>query len=210
MCENQNINNQPSHGGKRAGAGRKKNSSIYGESTTPIRIPNSSLSVVLRHLEDIKRVSKGASQSQLENLFKADTATPIELQIYSGIVSAGMSKFASPAQDYVQQKLDLNKHLITNPPATYLFTVGKSYDSMIDVGIQPGALLIVDRSITPKSSHIVLADIEGELIVKRLYKWRNVIELRSENKDKNYPAITFTEGQELLIWGVVTFNVNSL
>ena len=81
---------------------------------------------------------------------------------------------------------------------------------MIDVGILPEALLIIDRSITPKSSHIVLAHVEGEIMVKRLYKWKGVVELRSENKERKYPAITFKEGQELIVAGVVTFNVNAL
>ena len=81
---------------------------------------------------------------------------------------------------------------------------------MIDVGILPNALLIVDRSINPKSSHIVLAVVNGEKVVKRLYKWRNVIELRSENKKKNYPPLAFKEGDELIIEGVVTANVNKL
>lgn len=128
--------------------------------------------------------------------------------IYSGKVSAGLSKFPSPAQDYEQEELDLNKHLVKNPPATFYYNVGADYDSMIDVGILPKALLIVDRSINPKSSHIVVAVVNGEEVVKRLYKWRNVIELRSENKEKNYPPIVFSEGQELVIEGVVTSNVN--
>jgi DNA polymerase V len=135
---------------------------------------------------------------------------PLSLPIYSGKVSAGQSRFPSPAQDYEQQELDLNKHLVSNPPATFFYRVGNSYDSMIDVGILPNALLIVDRSVTPKSSHIVLAEVEGELMVKRLYKWRTSVELRSENKEKNYPAITFNEGQELVVLGVVRFNVNAL
>ena len=79
---------------------------------------------------------------------------------------------------------------------------------MINVGIYPNSLLIVNRSITPKSSHIVVAVVNGEEVVKRLYKWHDVIELLSENKEKNYPPIVFTEGQELVIEGVVTSNVN--
>nr|WP_255344094.1 translesion error-prone DNA polymerase V autoproteolytic subunit [Methylotenera sp. L2L1] len=130
--------------------------------------------------------------------------------IYSGRVSAGQSRFPSPAQDYEQEELDLNKHMIANPPATFFYRVGNSYDSMIDVGILPNALLVVDRSITPKSSHIVLAEVDKELVVKRLYKWKGVIELRSENKEKNYPPITFKDGEELIVFGVVTFNVNAL
>lgn len=198
------------HGGKRVGSGRKKPASPFGEKTVPKRIPQGALSAVLSYLEGYKKSSEGVGVTSNTNLFKAEVGSSLPIPIYSGIVGAGQSRFPSPAQDYVQQKLDLNVHLIDNPPATYFFNVGKSYDSMMDVGIQPGALLIVDRSITPRSSHIVLADVDGELIVKRLYKHRNVIELRSENKEKNYPPITFKEGQELIIWGVVTHNVNSL
>ena len=89
---------------------------------------------------------------------------PIELSIpvYSGKVSAGQSRFPSHAQDYEQEELDLNKHLINNPPATFLYRVGNMQDSMIDAGIQPNCILIVDRSITPKSSHIVIAEVVGE------------------------------------------------
>lgn len=135
--------------------------------------------------------------------------TVISLPIYSGKVSAGQSRFPSPAQDYEQQELDLNKYLISNPPATFFYRVGNSCDSMIDIGILPNALLIVDRSINPKSSHIVLAEVEGELMVKRLYKRRNSVELRSENKEKNYAPISFSDGQELVVLGVVKFNVNA-
>jgi DNA polymerase V len=148
--------------------------------------------------------------NQIDTLRLAHHLTAIPLPIYSGKVSAGQSRFPSPAQDYEQEELDLNKHLIQNPPATFFFRVGNSYDSMIDVGILPNSLLIVDRSMNAKSSDIVLAEVEGELMVKRLYKWRGNVELRSENQAMAYHAITFGEGQELVVWGVVTFNVNAL
>jgi DNA polymerase V len=146
----------------------------------------------------------------VDTMLADQNSTPLPLPIYSGKVSAGQSRFPSPAQDYEQEELDLNKHLVQNPPATFFFRVGNSYDSMIDVGILPSSLLIVDRSMTAKSSDIVLAEVEGELMVKRLYKWRGIVELRSENQTMAYPAITFIEDQELVVWGVVTFNVNAL
>jgi DNA polymerase V len=199
------------HGGKRPNSGPKKPMSPYGEKTSVIRVPVSIKSDVLSYLEAFKTNARGQSASSAFELPKAAQNAPdLALSIYSGKVSAGQSRFPSPAQDYEQEELDLNKHLVSNPPATFFFRVGNSYDSMIDVGIQPKALLIVDRSITPKSSDIVIAEVEGELMVKRLYKWRGVVELRSENKDKAYPAITFAEGQELVVWGVVKFNVNAL
>jgi DNA polymerase V len=146
----------------------------------------------------------------MQEILYRSTLNPLTLArpIYSGKVSAGQSRFPSPAQDYEQEELDLNKLMVRNQPATFFFKVGNSYDSMIDVGILPNSLLVVDRSITPRSSHVVLAAIGAEFVVKRLYKWRDVIELRSENKAKNYPPIVFKEGDELVIEGVVTFNVN--
>ena len=198
-------------GGKRLNSGPKASVSPFGEKTTLKRVPVSIEPALTLYLNDYKK-------SRLENdqkpSFKHMLAmiNPPELYrpIYSGKVSAGQSRFPSPAQDYEQEELDLNKHLIKNPPATFLYNVGNTYDSMIDVGILPSALLIVDRSINPKSSHIVVAVVNGEEVVKRLYKWRNVVELRSENKEKNYPPIVFSEGQELVIEGVVTANVNKL
>jgi len=199
-----------SHGGLRLNSGRKTLASPYKEKTSVIRVPNSIKPDVLVYLEQYKKLLAESSAPDL-SLIRASVLPPsLPRPIYSGRVSAGQSRFPSPAQDYEQEELDLNKHLVTNPPATFFYRVGNSYDSMIDVGILPDALLIVDRSITPKSSHIVLAEVDKELVVKRLYKWKGIVELRSENKDKNYPPITFREGEELIVFGVVTFNVNAL
>ena len=188
---------------------RKNPASPYGEKTSVIRVPLSIKENVLGYLQAFKKLSPATETSLKKPTLLAELNPETMLRpIYSGKVSAGLSKFPSPAQDYEQEELDLNKHLVKNPPATFYYNVGDSYDSMTDVGIYPKALLIVDRSINPKSSHIVVAVVDGEEVVKRLYKWRNVIELRSENKEKNYPPITFSEGQELVIEGVVTANVN--
>lgn len=196
-------------GGKRVGAGRKNPVSPFGEKTALVRVPMSIEPALVVYLNDYKNsVQKKVPKPTFEYMLAMLNPPELYRPIYSGKVAAGLSKFPSPAQDYEQEELDLNVHLIKNPPATFFYNVGNSYDSMIDVGILPKALLIVDRSINPKSSHIVVAVVNGEEVVKRLYKWRNVVELRSENKDKNYPPIVFTEGQELVIEGVVTSNVN--
>jgi len=126
--------------------------------------------------------------------------------LYSGRVSAGQSRFPSPAQDYELAELDLNKRFIVNPPATFMMQV--IGDSMVDIGIYPGSTLIVDKSAKPKSSNIVVAVVEGELMVKRFYKRGNVVKLLSENP--HYGPIEFAEGQELVIWGVVKHVVNDL
>jgi len=129
---------------------------------------------------------------------------PLNLPLYSPKVSAGQSRFASAAQGYELEGLDLNQRYVVNPPATFL--VRCEGDSMMNVGILPGAVLVVDRSIKPKSSHIVVAEVDGEFLVKTLYKRGQVIRLLSENLA--YPPIEFSEGQELVIWGVVTAVIN--
>lgn len=130
----------------------------------------------------------------------------LNLPFYEPRVSAGQSRFASAAQGYELESLDLNKRYIVNSPATF-FVRGEG-DSMIDAGILPGAVLVVDKSIKPKSGDIVIAEVDGEFLVKRLYKRASVIKLLSENKA--YPPIEMKDGQELVIWGVVTAAVNEL
>lgn len=196
-------------GGKRPNSGPKASVSPFGEKTVLTRIPISIEAALIVYLNDYKKsVQNKITKPTFEHMVAMLNPPELYRPIYSGKVAAGLSKFPSPAQDYEQEELDLNKHLVKNPPATFYYNVGADYDSMIDVGILPKALLIVDRSINPKSSHIVVAVVNGEEVVKRLYKWRTVIELRSENKEKNYPPIVFSEGQELVIEGVVTSNVN--
>ncbi len=108
--------------------------------------------------------------------------------------------FPSPADDYVEKHLDLNEHLITHPEATFILRV--SGWSMRDAGIFDGDEIIVDRAITPKEAHIVVAVINGELTVKRLSLSPHGVRLVAANPD--FEDITFREGEELMIWGVVT------
>lgn len=131
---------------------------------------------------------------------------PLACPLYSPRVSAGQSRFASAAQGYELESLDLNQRYIVNPPATFL--VRCEGDSMVNAGIMPGAVLVVDRSIKPKSSQVIVAEVDGEFLVKTLYKRGNVIRLLSENSA--YPAIELREGQELVVWGVVTAVINEL
>jgi len=119
-----------------------------------------------------------------------------ELKLLSHRISAG---FPSPAGDYVEDGLDLNNYLVQNKPATFMFTVRG--ESMIVAGIHDGDKVVVDRALKAKHNDIVVAVVDGEYTIKRLYKYRGRIELRPENPD--YQPITFTEGNELQIWGVV-------
>jgi DNA polymerase V len=201
-----------SHGGKRPGAGRKSINSPFGEPTFLVRMPVSVQTKVATFLEEFKkRRSLSIAQSNSPLIAAAINPPLLELPLYIGKVSAGRTTgFASPAQDYEQERLDLNKKMVTNAPATFFYTVGKSDDSMIDDGIMPGGLLVVDRSIAAKSGKNVIAIVDGEYVVKRLYKRNEIIELRSMNKVMNYPPIRYKEGLELLIEGVVTYAINAL
>ncbi|MDO9419979.1 MAG: translesion error-prone DNA polymerase V autoproteolytic subunit [Herminiimonas sp.] len=108
--------------------------------------------------------------------------------------------FASPARDYKGKSLDLNELLIRNSPATFFWNV--SGFSMRDEGINDGDIVVVDRSVEAKHGHIVVAEINGEVTVKKLYKRGRVVELRPANPD--FQPICFKDGDELIIWGVVT------
>ena len=102
------------------------------------------------------------------DLFQSIKKKQILTPIFLDSVSAG---FPSPATDYMENKLDLNEYLIKHPAATFI--VKAKGPSMTDAGILSGDLLIVDRSITPKSNNIVIASIFGDLTVKKLQKKEN-------------------------------------
>lgn len=112
--------------------------------------------------------------------------------------------FPSPAQDYVEDRLDLNKFAIKHPSATYFIKV--SGDSMRGAGIGDGDLLIVDRSLTAVHGDIVVAAVAGEFTVKEL-RTRPTLQLVPHNSE--YSAIVFLSEEELEIFGVVTFTLKA-
>ena len=122
---------------------------------------------------------------------------------FEEMVPAG---FPSPAADYQEHKLDLNKHLVKNPPATFFVKVAG--DSMIGAGIHCGDLLVVDRSLEPKDKNVVIAVIDGELTVKRIRIRKKKITLEPENED--YPTWEITEDTHFEVWGVVTSVIHKL
>jgi DNA polymerase V len=124
------------------------------------------------------------------------------LPLFAATVQAG---FPSPADDYLEGAIDLNEHLIRRPAATFFLRV--LGDSMTAAGIHSGDLLIVDRSVHPGDGKIVIAVIDGELAVKRLYRRRGRIRLLAENP--RYPPIDINDEQNLHIWGVVVHAIHS-
>ncbi len=117
------------------------------------------------------------------------------LPLYSSRVQAG---FASPADDFIEQYLDLNELLVEHEQATYFVRVAGR--SMIDAGIYPDDILIVDRSLEARHNKIIIAVVDGEVTVKRLHISGDKVILKAENKD--YKDIHVLG--ELNTWGVVT------
>ena len=124
------------------------------------------------------------------------------LPLLGDSVSAG---FPSPADDYTEQNIDLNEHLIKNPFSTFFLRV--KGDSMINSGIQNHDLIIVDKSLTAMPGNIVIAMIDGEFTVKRLEKKNDELYLKSEND--NYPDFNFKNHNEIQIWGVVIYSIHN-
>ena len=127
----------------------------------------------------------------------------LRLPLYLSSIKAG---FPSPADDYIEKKLDLNEYLVKNPPATFFLRV--SGDSMKDACIQNEDLLIVDCSKEPVAENIVVAALDGELTLKRARKIRGKLFLFAENI--NYEPIPINDGSDLIIWGVVTHVIHHI
>jgi len=137
------------------------------------------------------------SPSARRILGPAVQSMPSACPLFSSHVAAG---FPSPADDYVEGSLDLNEHLIEHREAT--FFVRAQGHSMTGAGILDGDLLVVDRALEARDGDIVIAAIDGELTLKRLYQRDGVIRLAPENP--RYQTIELQDGQELTLWGVVT------
>ena len=185
--------NTPNHGGARKGAGRKKNSGSFNEGTKVIRVPISLVDSLIPTIE----VYKSQVKSKVEVFLTKDNPTELSIPIFTSRVQAG---FPSPADDHLEDALDLNTHLIHHKEAT--FFVKAQGDSMLGAGIQQGDILIVDKSLSAKSGKIVIAVVDGEFTVKRLHKYKGNITLKAENPD--FEDIKIGGTDELIIWGVVT------
>lgn len=175
-----------SHGGFRAGAGRKK-----AEATRVLRVPES-------RIIDIKEYLKSSKNgNEIVDIRQFDPVTKIEIPLAVERVQAG---FPSPAQDYIDKKLDLNEFLIHNANATFIVRANSL--SMLNAGIDINDALIVDRSIEAQHRDIVVACVDNEFTLKRLIIDAKGCWLKAENE--GYPDIHPVDGQEFEIWGVVT------
>jgi len=194
------------HGGARENAGRKAQ---FNEPTKVIRVPESQVNFIKNWL--LNNV-KTDNQTDFTSKLKIQQVHPNNDKIYhiplaTERVAAG---FPSPAQDDIEQALDLNEYLIRNENATFIVKANSL--SMLDAGIDIDDPLIVDRSIPAKSGDIVIALIDNDFTVKRLMIDTQFqppkVWLKAENPD--YQNIYIEEGQELVIWGEVTYNLKRM
>jgi len=138
----------------------------------------------------------------VSNIGESGEFTQLGIPMFSDAVAAG---FPSPATDYCERKLDLNELCIQKPAATYF--VRAQGDSMIDAGIFPGDVLVIDRSIDASHGDIVIASVNGELTVKLL---ETKPQTRLVPMNNQHAPIVIPEGAELEIFGVATNVIHSL
>ncbi|OCZ72839.1 LexA family protein [Acinetobacter pittii] len=194
------------HGGARENAGRKAQ---FNEPTKVIRVPESQVNFIKNWLLNNVKTN---NLTDFNSKLNVQQVHPNNDKIYhiplaTERVAAG---FPSPAQDDIEQALDLNEYLIRNENATFIVKANSL--SMLDAGIDIDDPLIVDRSIPAKSGDIVIALIDNDFTVKRLMIDTQFqppkVWLKAENPD--YQNIYIEEGQELVIWGVVTYNLKRM
>jgi DNA polymerase V len=141
-------------------------------------------------------------QSKNLTFFSVDTNEILAIPLVEGGISAG---FPSPAQDFLDIAIDLNKELIKNPATTFYTRVNG--DSMKDVGIDSGDLVIIDKSLTPENGKIAVCYVDGEFTMKKIKLEKDCCWLLPANK--NYKPIKVTEDNNFIIWGIVIHLIKS-
>ena len=140
--------------------------------------------------------------TKILEFYAPDYSTELHIPFGDVGISAG---FPSPADDFIELSIDLNKHLIKHKDSTFFAKV-KGH-SMKDAGIFDGDLLVIDKSLDPQDGKIAICQIDGEFTVKRIKIEGNVVWLVAENED--YKPIKVTEENEVMIWGIVVFSIKS-
>lgn len=137
------------------------------------------------------------------SFFLPDFENGTELPYISGGIKAG---FPSPAADFDESKISLDKFLVKNPEAT--FYAKASGTSMIGAGIDDGDILVIDRSIESQNNKIAVCLIDGEFTVKRIRTEKDCLYLMPENND--FQPIKVTSENDLIIWGIVTYVIKKV
>lgn len=136
-------------------------------------------------------------------VYFSEKSAQIKRPIVSEDIAAG---FPSPAEDFKEVRISLDKELIKNEEATFYARVRGN--SMIDANIEDGDLLVIDRSIETRNGKIAVCMIDGEFTIKRLKVEKNCVYLMPENK--KYKPIKVTEENELIVWGIVTYVIKKV
>jgi DNA polymerase V len=139
----------------------------------------------------------------LLDFYSADISGSLKIPLVGSPVHAG---FPSPAEDYIDLSIDLNKELIKNPSATFLAKVKGL--SMKDVGIYENDILVVDKSLEPYNKCIAVCFIDGEFTLKRIKIERKCLFLMPANTD--FKPIKVTELNNFQIWGIVTYIIKKV
>lgn len=144
------------------------------------------------------------SDSNTQNLefFRADTSVSLDLPFADTGVRAG---FPSPAQDFMEYALDLNKELIRHPASTFLARV--QGDSMKDAGVCDGDMLVIDKSLAPFDGAMAVCCIDGEFTLKFIKIAKKGLWLVPANE--LYRPLLITEQNNFLIWGIVTYSIHN-
>lgn len=140
---------------------------------------------------------------RIETIWQFCGKSQCDFPLFLATIPAG---FPSPADDYIDRRLDLNELLVRHPAATFFVRVVG--DSMIGAGIHSGDILVVDRALPAEHNRVVIAAINGELTVKRLWKKNGKVYLVAENG--NFEPIEVTSDMQFEIWGVVVHVIHSL
>lgn len=133
-------------------------------------------------------------------LYKPAAARPLPLPLAEGGVHAG---FPSPAQDYIEQSIDLNRQLVSHPASTFFARVVG--DSMVGRGIEEGDILVVDKSLEARDGDLVVCYLDGEFALKELRVTPDGVHLLAANP--KYPAIDVNTDLPFEVWGVVTYTI---
>lgn len=145
---------------------------------------------------------KSLHTTKVFDFYTPDFSTELELPYVDVGISAG---FPSPADDFIELTIDLNRELIKHKDSTFFAKV--KGDSMKNAGIFDGDLLIIDKSLEPQDGKIAICQIDGDFTVKRIKKENGVVWLIAENED--YKPIKVTEENELMIWGIVIHSIKT-
>ncbi|MBA3722336.1 MAG: translesion error-prone DNA polymerase V autoproteolytic subunit [Parachlamydiaceae bacterium] len=135
------------------------------------------------------------------DIYKASIDSAQTAPIFTASIQAG---FPSPADDYIEQQLDLNQLIVKHPSATFFVRV--EGESMRDAGIFSGDILVVDRSLSPAHGKIIVAVIDGEFTVKRILIEGEKVCLAPENAA--YQTIKVNPNSQFEVWGVVTYVIH--